>query len=79
MRIPHLAQRHRIDFVDMPPYQGRKSLIRAALHVFLQQPAVIQFLHSPLNAAAPAKVTIFFLPVCPRWRSCSGIAHRIEA
>jgi hypothetical protein len=53
----------------MPPHQGCKSLFRAAFHVLPQQAAVIHFLHSPLNAAAKGKVTIFFIIVCQtlRW------------
>src|SRR6266478_7115523 len=58
MRIARVAQRDGIDLVDVPRDERGKSFLRAALDVFLQQNAVVQFQHLQVNAADQGKVTV---------------------
>ena len=77
MRIACVAQRDRIDLVDMPRDECGKGFLGIALNVFAQQGGVIQFVHLHLNAADWENPTAFFgkiavvaqasLPVCFRY------------
>ena len=51
MRIPHHAPRRRINDRKMPLHEFAESALRAALHKFIQQFAVI---HNSLQKAVPA-------------------------
>ena len=67
MRIAGVAQRDRINLVDVPRDERGKGLLGIALDVFAQQGGVIQFLHLPLNAADSEKVTSIFQKNLKRW------------
>ena len=49
MRIAGVPERDRINLVDVPRDEHGKSILGAALGIFLQQSDVIQFLHLHFN------------------------------
>ena len=60
MRVAGVAQRDRVDLVDVPSDERGKGFFGMVLDVIPQQGDVIQFLLLRLNAADWEKVTSFF-------------------
>jgi hypothetical protein len=59
MGVARMAQRDRVDLVDVPCNEQGKRFFGSVLHVFPQQRAVTEFLHPNLNAAEAGKVTVY--------------------
>lgn len=56
-----VAQRNRVNPVDVPRDQSAKRVLRIVFNVCAQQGGVICFLHLPTNAANPEKRTDYFM------------------